>query len=127
VCLEDRLCHLGGCIGPPFVCSDVEATRRCHDVAGDANDGGSHGCVSSWYCKKHSIVDLCEEDLNGCGWVPLALHRVQLLVQFGFSDGVIGVMEVREECEAWCIVYAFDWIEYGANVDFGHSGLKLDA
>jgi hypothetical protein len=70
-------------------------TRRCHDVVGDVNDGEPRGCVSSCHCKSHAIVDLCEEDLDGCGWVPLAFHPVQVIVQLGFRDGTVGVVEVR--------------------------------
>jgi hypothetical protein len=77
--------------------------------------------------QKHAIVDMCGKDPDGCGWVPLTFHPIQVLVQLGFSDGTVGAVEVREECEAWYIAYFYDWIEHGANVDFGHIGLKLVA
>jgi hypothetical protein len=93
VILEDCPCFVDGCLGPPFAYSNIESTHRRHDVVGDANDGGSRGCVSSCRCKSHSIIDLCEEDLIGCGWIPLDFHPVQVLVQLGFCDGTVGVTE----------------------------------
>jgi hypothetical protein len=94
VSLEDCPCSADGCLGPPFAYSNAEATHRYHDVVGDTNDGGFRGCVSSCLCKSHSIIDLCEEDLDGCGWGPLAFHQFQVLVQLGFRDGTVDVMEV---------------------------------
>jgi hypothetical protein len=67
--LEDCPRLVGGRFGSPFTHCDVKATHCCYDVVGDANDGWSHGCVSSHRCESHSIVDLREDDLDGWGGV----------------------------------------------------------
>jgi hypothetical protein len=83
--------------------------------------------LPSCHCECYSNVDLGEEDLNGCWWVPLVLHSVQVPVHFGPRGATISGVRVCQEVEACCITDSNDGIEDRTYVKFGHIGLKLVA
>jgi hypothetical protein len=73
-----------------FFCAAVLARHSrvtCNDVVGDSDNGGTCRLVSSSCCERYSVVDLCEEEIDGSWWVPLAPHSVEVPVEFGLCDG----------------------------------------
>ena len=65
-----------GCIifAAPFTACDVEHSGSIDDVVSDADDRGFTRCVVAGSCESDSDVELSEEGLNGCRWIPWCLH-----------------------------------------------------
>ena len=94
--LEDGHGLVGVREATPFATGDVKQAGGIHDVVALANDRGHGGGVIASSGKADAVLELREEDFDGCWGVPSGGHAEEVGVKFGLGDAAVVVPEMNE-------------------------------
>ena len=100
----------------PLAAGHIEKSSSVDDVVALADHGRHGGRIVAGGGEANAVLELCEEDLDGCGRIPRSSHAEQIGIEFSLSDAAVVVPEVKEKLEAGDVAKSESVVVEGANV-----------
>ena len=81
---------------PYFECF-VEIYGCLYIFVSEANKLAVIDYFIAFFCELFSIIELLKEASNGCGWIPICSHAIEICCDVGGCDGSLLSVKVSEK------------------------------
>ena len=81
----------------------VENSGYMYIFVAEANNLAVVYYFIAFFCKLFSVIDILKEFSNGCGWIPIRIHAIEICCEVGGGDGSVLSVKVSKKSKRFTL------------------------